>query len=134
MRRCWVCVPRSRVVYSVTDLITCLMAHPITPVGGINVQGGRGIDYSVDTDLPTHTELIKVYTEARGIAEVDQWLFRIFTAVQLFRLCGIVQGIVKRRSQGIASGQAGTSLRFTVEAVTTLASVGLHVLNQEAKL
>lgn len=113
-----------------TDLVSCLLAHPITPMGGINAAGGPPIDDSI----PKYTDLMKLYSERRGIGEISHWLFNVFTAVQIFRLCSIIQGIVKRRSQGIASGDTRASSHFSAATVKALASMGLSVAHSKAKL
>jgi aminoglycoside phosphotransferase (APT) family kinase protein len=81
-------------------------------------QGLGGIDRA-SLGIPTEREYIERYCARRRIAGIDNWTFHL--ALSFFRLAAIVQGVVKRASQGNASSRDAASMDALIEPLALLA-------------
>ncbi len=65
-------------------------------------RGIAGLDYAA-LGLPTEAEYVKAYAQRTGRHSIEHWHF--YLAYNLFRLAGILQGIMKRALDGTASSE-----------------------------
>jgi aminoglycoside phosphotransferase (APT) family kinase protein len=115
----------STIGHPLADLAYCLMPYHL-PAGGIAGPGLAGLDLAAE-GLETEAELIGIYSRAAGIAPPSDLEF--FTALALFRLAAIVQGVYARALAGNASSVSGATMGPRVAA---LAAAGLRVAERRS--
>ncbi|MEN9560417.1 MAG: hypothetical protein RLZZ502_1628, partial [Pseudomonadota bacterium] len=65
-------------------------------------RGIAGLDHA-SLGIPTLAQYIAQYCERTGRSDIKHWDF--YCAYNLFRMCGILQGIAKRVVEGTASSE-----------------------------
>lgn len=67
-------------------------------------RGIAGLDHAA-LGIPGEAEYIRRYCERTGRERIDHWNF--YLAYNLFRIAGILQGVYKRATEGLASSPQG---------------------------
>lgn len=103
----------STIGHPLADFSYHCMAWHISPG---QFRGMAGLDYRA-LGLPTEAEYIRQYCERTSRAGIEHWNF--YLAYNLFRLAGILQGIMKRVVDGTAASEqalaAGQRARVLAE-------------------
>lgn len=103
--------PQKSEVIAVLDWELSTIGHPLADFSyhcmGFHIAPGQfrgiaGLDLP-ELGIPTEAQYVQKYCERTGRAGIDNWSFYI--AYNMFRLSGILQGIVKRAQDGTAASE-----------------------------
>lgn len=121
--------PRRPEIIAVIDWELSTLGHPIADLAyqcmqwrlpnEMGTQQGLGGVDRAGLGIPTEREYIERYCARRGITGIDNWTFHL--ALSFFRLASIVQGVVKRASQGNASSRNAAAMEALIEPLARLA-------------
>lgn len=123
-------------VIAVLDWELSTLGHPFSdlayqcmqlrlPANMGNIDGLLGVDRK-SLGIPTEAEYVAKYCQRMGIERIESWTFCL--AFSFFRLAAIIQGVVKRASQGNASNAKANDLAGFVEP---LANMALKIIAEE---
>ncbi|KAL0021599.1 hypothetical protein WJX79_002748 [Trebouxia sp. C0005] len=94
--------------------------------------GVRGLPRPLPEGIPTESEYIQMYCQARGIGVPDPTTYAFCQALSMFRIAAILAGVGARAQQGNASSKHAAQVGAP-EVVAGIAQRALHVIHEAAQ-
>ncbi|DBA81262.1 TPA: hypothetical protein ACH3X2_006887 [Trebouxia sp. C0005] len=95
--------------------------------------GVRGLPRPLPEGIPTESEYIQMYCQARGIGVPDPTTYAFCQALSMFRIAAILAGVGARAQQGNASSKHAAQVGAP-EVVAGIAQRALHVIHEAAQV